>query len=527
MPEESGRRGPRQEDPARLEVGRAASASILAGLNVAASLIGLVVSSLIAFHFGLGRLTDAFFMAQTLPQLLTKVLQTGPLPNVFMPLFIRALETEGREAARKVAANVVVVISILTGALVVGLALLAPYVLIAMAPGFDAASRGVTVTLTWILLPTVVLMAVSGVLTAVLHACDRFMAPAVAGAVMPAMNLAVVALGVPHLGIYAPALGLLMGSVVSTAWLLILVQRAVGRPWTWNPSWRQEELQSLIRQLLPFNLVIPFAQLHLFVNRLVLSMLPPGSLAVIGFAERIFNVLVDVYTLPVVFFPVSVRQVLAGHRDDLRRFLCTSLNVNNLFAFPATLGIIALSPQLVGLLFQRGKFDREASATLSIALALIMTGLVAQGMNALFNRTLYSLGRTTDIVAGRILVNLFSVLAYGLAVPFLGVYGVAVVLGAGPFVFWAYYYRALERHLGGLRGVVFNGSLARIAACALLMGAACAAGGWLLTGSLSGAVGTVSVIGLSAALYAVLVELFRVSERELVKRLARTWLGVA
>ena len=90
-----GRRGGGGERPWRA-VRSFGGVTFISGLG---AVIGLVSNALIAYHFGAGRLTDAFFLAQSIPLVLAHLLQSGPLPSVFLPIFVRVRREVSAEAA--------------------------------------------------------------------------------------------------------------------------------------------------------------------------------------------------------------------------------------------------------------------------------------------------------------------------------------------------------------------------------------------------------------------------------------------
>src|SRR5262245_55105706 len=146
------------------------------GLTLISRVFGFLRDILIAATLGTGAVADAFFVAFRFPNLFRRLFGEGAFNSAFVPLFAKALEGEGKAAARRFAeealAGLVFVLLILT----VRAEILMPLLMWGLAPGFgaDPAKYDLAVLLTRITMPYLMCMSVVALLSGVLNSVGKF-----------------------------------------------------------------------------------------------------------------------------------------------------------------------------------------------------------------------------------------------------------------------------------------------------------------------------------------------------------------
>src|SRR5450755_1440503 len=197
------------------------------GLAVMCSrVLGLAREQIFAALFGGSRLMDAFTIAFRIPNLLRDLFAEGALSTAFVTVFTKTAavgdDTSAWRLANKIATMTAVVLSLIT---VLGI-LSAPWLVATLAPGFDPAKAALTVTLTWVMYPFILLVSLAALVMGMLNSRNVFGVPAMASSFFNLGSIvAGVALGYwldPHFGARA-ILGLAIGTLVGGA-LQLLVQ---------------------------------------------------------------------------------------------------------------------------------------------------------------------------------------------------------------------------------------------------------------------------------------------------------------
>src|SRR5438067_2333671 len=183
----------------------------------------------VARAFGAGPVTDAFFVAFRIPNILRRLLAEGALSTAMIPVFTDYMAREDRpELHRMLRAVLGLSLLALTVTTVLGI-LFAPAILQAIAPGFmnDPAQASLAVSLTRIMFPYLILVGLAAMATGVLNSQGRFFASAIGPAVLNVGMIVAVVLLPRYLDqpIVSLAIGVLAGGVGQ---LVVQVPATVG-----------------------------------------------------------------------------------------------------------------------------------------------------------------------------------------------------------------------------------------------------------------------------------------------------------
>src|SRR4051812_30796329 len=165
---------------------------------MASRVLGLVRDQVLAYLFGAGDAMDAFRIAFRVPNVLRDLFAEGAMSAALVPAFTREVE-RGKEQAWHLASNVITVITLVTGVVVVvGIAAAGP-LMRAYAGDFSRVpgKLELTIQLTRIMFPFLVLVTVAAVLMAVLNAVHRFFIPALSPAMFNVATILCALVAVP------------------------------------------------------------------------------------------------------------------------------------------------------------------------------------------------------------------------------------------------------------------------------------------------------------------------------------------
>ena len=326
---------------------------VTAGVRV----VSLGNTLLTATLFGTGDVLEAFFIAYLLPSFLISVV-AGAFTSALIPTYIQVRERQGDEAARKLASQVMVlVIGLLcvTGAL---LALSSSSLLPFLGSGFGAEKMALTQRLFFLLLPVILIRGLATICVTVLNASERFALVAVGPVTVPLASIIALLAWHSTLGIYALAIGTVVGFIfelVILAWGLKRLKFALIPRWHANsPAIRQ-----VIRQYLPMVAGAFLMSGTTLVDGAMAAMLDPGSVASLNYGNRIISVILAIATtaLGTAVFPSFSKLVSDGHWLEIRRLLKTYSGLILSVTVPLALLFAFTSEPLIRLLFERGEFS--------------------------------------------------------------------------------------------------------------------------------------------------------------------------
>jgi putative peptidoglycan lipid II flippase len=444
-------------------------------------LLGLVRDQVLAFLFGAGDQMDAYNIAFRIPNMVRDLFAEGAMSAAFVPTFTRTLTNEGRDQAWRLGNLVINALLLATGVIVIAGMLFATPITTLFASAYSGVpgKLELTVSLTRIMFPFLLLVAVATALMGMLNSLHRFFIPAVSPAmfnvgsilctiglapVMPAMGLPVIA---------APAIGVLVGGFGQMA----VQWPALGREgYRYRPvlDFRDEGLRRVLVLMGPGVIGLAAVQINLVVNSILATGEGTGAVSALSYAFRLMYMPIGIFGVSIATAVVptlsrhAARNDTAGMRDTISNGLRLMLTLN----VPATVGLIALSTPIVALIFEHGRFTPSDTAATAAALACYAPGLVGYSAVKIAVPSFYSIheSRTPVLVsAATVLLNValnltlvrvmgFKGLALGTAIS--AIFNAAVLL-------WV-----LRSRLGGLDERRVAVSFAKISLASLVMGMA-------------------------------------------------------
>ena len=160
----------------------ARSAAIMGIATFLSRIAGLIREQTFAYLFGAGKWTDAFNVAFKIPNLLRDLFAEGAMSAAFVPTFNGILQKEGQEKAFRLTNLTFCTILIIVGSLTMIGMILSPFIVQILAPQFveDPEKFAVTVTMTRIMFPFLLVISWAAISMGMLNSLGEFFIPSVA-----------------------------------------------------------------------------------------------------------------------------------------------------------------------------------------------------------------------------------------------------------------------------------------------------------------------------------------------------------
>lgn len=374
------------------------SAIVVAAGFFASKILGLAREILTARAFGTSAEMDAFKVANTFSDTLDSVIAGATIAAVFIPVFSTYFvkdeegKREGWRFASAVLNDMFLLVSFFAGIGIV----LAPWLIgTILAPGFDEAQRALSANLMRIVLLAAIIFGVSGTITGILHATNRFALAALAG---PLHNLGVifgVLVLVPTMGIFGLAWGVVLGSLLHLTIQIPGLVRA-GMIWFATLGVGQGKLHGSMRELLrllgPRIVTTNLGSVTRLLTNNIASFLPTGSISALGYAYSLWQfpeTLIGT-AIAVAVFPRLAQRVAAKDTRGFQRLYRISLFTILALAVPATLVTIFFAQPIVAFVLQRGAFDAESTTLVAGVLQFYALAIVGESLLELVARVFYA-----------------------------------------------------------------------------------------------------------------------------------------
>src|SRR5882672_6931784 len=402
---------------ARASVAR--NAGIISLAVMASRVLGLVRDQVFAALFGAGLQYDAFLTAFRIPNLLRDLFAEGALSAAFVTTFTQRMEREGERSAWRLANLVVNVLAIVVATLTLVGMWFAPALVEAIAPGFAAIPGKValTVHLTRIMFPFLLLIALAAVAMGVLNTRNVFGVPAAAsaffnlGSVVGGLGCAawlapdylrsVLGAGPPPDPVLAAraitgmAIGTLLGGFLQLA-VQVPSLRRVG--FRYRPLFDLTDpgVRQVMRLMGPATIGAAAVQVNVFVNSNFASYLGNGPVSWLNVAFRFMQLPIGLFgvALGTVTLTVVSRHGARGDDRSLARTVGQALELVALFCLPAAAGLAVVGVPVIGIIYEHGRFMPSDTAAAAQALGGYAVGLAGYAGIKVLAPAFYALGNT-------------------------------------------------------------------------------------------------------------------------------------
>jgi putative peptidoglycan lipid II flippase len=371
------------------------------------------------------------------------------------------------------------------------------------------------------------LLAMAAVLGAGLNAAGVFGAPALAPTVY---NVAIIVCAialVPTMGVYALALGVVVGALGH----LLTQSWSVRRLGLYSPvlDLRDPAVRETLLLMAPRALGLGATQIVFLVNTYFAMQLGDGPNTIYTGAFTALQIPVGLIGVPlgIVLLPPLSQAIARGDSAQFERLVERSLRLLVYTVVPLTGLALALALPSIALLYQRGAFTAADTQAMTPVFALLLLGLVAHVLITFLAPVFYSRKDTRTPVAAALLAVAVDVAAAAALFPRFGLEGLAVAIGLGAWVEVIVLLVLLDRRVGLGLGPVLRTSLrATPGACLAALTAAgvdAAFAGVAGRGPLPILLADLGLASLAAlAVYLAWSRLLRLTEPAMLAELAKT-----
>ena len=493
----------------------ARSAGIVSIAVMFSRIFGLVREMVFARLFGAGFLYDAFVVGFRIPNLLRDLFAEGALSAAFVKVFTDYQIKKGEKEAWRLASLVFNLLAVvLSGVTILGI-LFAPVYVPLIAWGFPPEKAALAVTLTQIMFPFILLVALAAVAMGILNTKGRFGVPASAST---AFNIVAIIFGlifayylsgggwdysddktsIPALPAQWAIIGMAIGTLIGgAAQFLIQVPSLFKVGFRFFPalSFSDEGVKRVMRLMGPAIIGTSAVQIKVMVDTFVVSGIEGGN-SWLPYSFRLMQFPIGLFgvALGTAAIPTLSRLASENNIQKYRSTLSNALILVFLMTIPSACGLIVLGEPIIRLIYEGGRFTASDTNMTAWALAAYSVGLAAYSAIKILSPAFYALddAKTPMYVSiASILVHVPS--SYGLMLLFstigvsperpsgYGHVGVALATSIVALVNFLALTFLMRRKIKRLEGRQIFAAFIKIIIASLLMSAVCYVSYYLLT----------------------------------------------
>ncbi len=477
----------------RMRIGRATL--ILTGAFIASRVLGLLRTSIFAYVFGTGHISDAYLQAFLIPDLIFNIVAGGALSSAFIPVFTHYMVGERDERTAWHIANSALNLAIAIMMVFAFLAIIFAGQLVPLYNHGEPPDQLARITLlTRIMLLQSIILGGGVIVTAILNSRQNFMLPAI-GTVL--YNVGLIAGLIPGLflafhgrtnddfAVDAAAGGVVLGAILQVGFQLPGLAK-VGMHFAFSFDWRHPGVLQIGRQMIPriINSAMLFCSIFVDRSLILLLVVVVGQVATDGLITQYVQAL-QLLLLPLgIFgmavstaaFPTLAENVAKGRLDRVRSTILETLRSILFMSIPSSIGLIVLGLPIIQVLLEHGAFNLRAAESTSFPLAGFAIGLAGLASAEILTRAFYALRDSVTPVIVSVAQFIFkialSIILINVAVwgPQWGTGALAFSTSIAGLVEAAVLLWLLHQRIGGLQVRSLSMFVGRILLASLAMG---------------------------------------------------------
>ena len=460
------------------------STSVITLATLASRLFGYIRDQRVALLLGTSILSDSFYLAFRIPNVLRRVVAEGGVSASFVPVFtsiqVEKPEEEVMEFANRLFWTLALILAIVTA---LGIIFAPAIIHLFTLMGHDHIEVATATELARIMFPFIFFIGLSALCMGILNCYKVFALPALTPALS---NIAIIIFSSAlvwrlfHSAAISLAVGVSVGGLLQ--FLIQLPQLwKKGMRFKFGISFSDPGIRRIGMLMLPGIFGLGVVQINVLVDTLFLtsSRMPAGSVSALYYADRIMQLVLGSYAVAVAtaILPMMSRQAKMMDLAGVKQTLGFAVRIVSFITIPATIGILMLRQPIIRVLFQHGQFVAESTVLTARALLFYATGLPAISAMKLIVQGFYSTRDTKTpvlIAAAMLVLNialnsiflvfLFSRLKNG---------GPALATAISAYVNCGVLFWIFRRRHGRIGAREILRSFGKAMVCAGLMGATC------------------------------------------------------
>jgi len=393
-------------------------------------LLGLVRDATFAHYFGRSSQYDAYLIAIMLPFFLRRVFAEGALSSTFIPLFTQKKDTEGQ----KFFSTSFWLMLFVTSALYIPVFFFSDQISFILGTGFNAETLELTSFLMKFTYPFIVFISLWALVSGVLNVENSFFIPAIAPAISNITTIIGIFLSFVFLPkILGPTIGFTLGGLFQLIFVYFFMRK---RKYKITFEYDRKYVKEILSLFGPSLLGVAVSTLNTVIDTNVATWTGSGGVATIQYALRLYQLPLGIFAVSVAnsLLPKLAKAFKDNDRESYRKNVKESVESMMFFTVPSTIGLILLSEEIIGLVFQHGNFTYSDTVITAKVLAYYSVGLPAYSLHQIFTRTFHSrLNTKTPSYISIVMLIVNGALDIILA-KYMGVAGIAIATSVSGFV---------------------------------------------------------------------------------------------
>ncbi len=333
-------------------------------------ILGYIRDLIQAYYLGTSGTAGAFIIAYTIPNLLRRLTGEGAMTAAFVPVFTQLKKEKTKEELWKFANTFFFdLVLVMTAITLLGI-VFSPILVKIIAIGYGGVPGkwSLTILLTRIMFPYMLLISLSALAMAILNSLRKFFVPALTPVLF---NLSIISVTLCFAGkmkepVFAFAGGVLLGGILQLAFQIPFLWKN-GMKFDFGISFANPSIRKVVKLMVPGIFGAGVAQINFTLSRMIATLLEEGSVPSLYYASRVQELTLGLFSvaLSIALLPTFSKQVVDKDIYGMKETIVFSFKAIFFITIPAMTALLVLNRPIIQILFQHGGEFDELSTTMS------------------------------------------------------------------------------------------------------------------------------------------------------------------
>lgn len=415
-------------------------------ITIISKILGFFKEMVLVSSYGASMITDSYITAMNIPIAIFSTIGVA-LATTFIPLFYEVSNNDGDEVALNFANNVfniVIILSIILS--VLSFAFAEPLVKL-FAMKFEGEKLRLAIEFTKIMIFGMVFIGLTNVTKSWLNIKGNFKTPGMS--ILP-YNIVIIISIIFSIGRDEKilAIGTLL-AMISQFVFQYPASKKSGFKYKFYINIKDKYIKKMIILIFPVFIGVGVNQLNTVIDRSLASTLGDGIITVLSSANRlnIFIQAIFIATIVSVIYPTLSKLAIKENKEEFYDGIRKSMNTVTILIIPISVGAIILAEPVVRVVFERGKFDSNATALTSSALIAYSIGMIGFALRDVLNKVFYSIKDTRSPMINGALSMLINIILNIILMKNLGHIGLALATSISSIICIILMFNSLKKKI--------------------------------------------------------------------------------
>lgn len=384
------------------------AATVIMAASLASALLGLIRTRLlITYFYADNTILDVFWAAFRIPDMVFQIIIVGALSSAFIPVFSKYASDRSSSTLASSMINAVMLVMM---GLTLIVAIFARPISGLIAGGFSPAQLDIMANLTRIMAIAQLFFGYSSFLTGIIQSHQRFLIPALSPIMYNiGIILGIVLLG-PSLGIYGPAVGVVLGALLHLLAQLPLAHK-LGFRYHPSASPKSPAVFEMIRLMGPRMITLSLSQIEATIIVTFSTWLSSGTVTLMTIAQQLSAMPVRLIGVPIgqASLPFFAKQAKAGNPAMLSTMVTQTILQMLYLALPISAIVLVLRIPLVRLAYGADSFPWAETVLTGKLVSILALSIAARSLTHVLVRVFYALHNTVIPLTANLLSTIINV----------------------------------------------------------------------------------------------------------------------